>query len=198
MRMWLKTRRVPVLAATLVAYAALTAAAGDSLVDLPSLGSETARPLVLFAPLLACMGLTLSLSSRLPSAEASGSRPVARYDQALVLATVLAAIAVAYAVTVLADAPLANTAGRNTAFLVGLMLCVRRVAGHEVAALAPVAWVITMMLVGDAGGGGRPHPWSVVLLSPDHLPAALTAAVALALGTATNPAPPLLRGAEAD
>ncbi|MFD3611367.1 hypothetical protein ACFWXA_25480 [Streptomyces atroolivaceus] len=195
MRMWLKTRRAPVLAAALAAYAALTAAVGDTLVDLPSLGSDAARPLVLFAPLLACTGLALSLSSSLPAAEASGSRPVARFDQALILATVLASVAVAYTVSVLLDAGSANTAGRNTAFLAGLMLCVRRMAGHEVAAITPVAWVITMMLIGNSGGDGRPHPWTVVLMPPDHVPAALAATVILALGTASAPAAPVLRDA---
>lgn len=48
-------------------------------------------------------------------------------------------MAVAYAVAVLLDTPTANTAGRNTAFLVGLMLCARRTAGHQAAAVTPVA-----------------------------------------------------------
>ncbi|MFB7576446.1 hypothetical protein ACIQFZ_34755 [Streptomyces sp. NPDC093064] len=195
MRMWLRTRRIPVLAAALAAYAALTAAAGDTLVNLPSLGSDAARPLVLFAPLLACMGLALSLSSRLPAAEASGSRPVSRFDQALVLATVLTTVAVAHTVTVLLDAQTANTAGRNTAFLVGLTLCARRIAGHQVAAITPIAWVITMMLIGNSGGNGQAHPWTVILMPPDHTPAALTATVMLALGIASAPAAPMLRDA---
>ncbi|MYQ45371.1 hypothetical protein GTW40_09905 [Streptomyces sp. SID4985] len=195
MGLWLRTRRIPVLAAALAACAALTAAAGDTLVDLPSLGSGAARPLVLFAPLLVCVGLAFSLSSRLPAAEASGSRPVTRFDQALVLAAVLVTVVVAYAVAVLLDAPTANTVGRNTAFLVGLMLCARRVAGHQVAAIAPIAWVITMMLIGNTGGNGQPHPWTVILMPPDHVSAALTAAAMLALGTVAAPAAPLLRDA---
>ncbi|WP_409471194.1 hypothetical protein [Streptomyces sp. HC307] len=195
MHLWLRTRQIPVLAAALVAYAALTAAAGDTMVDLPSLGSDAARPLVLFAPLLACMGLAFCLSSRLPAAEASGSRPVPRFDQALVLITALATVAVAYTVTVLLDASTANTAGRNTAFLVGLMLCARRVAGHQAAAITPVAWVITMMLIGNSGGNGQAQPWSVILMPPDHIPAALTATAMLALGTASAPAAPMLRDA---
>ncbi|MEU4151632.1 hypothetical protein [Streptomyces sp. NPDC026659] len=195
MGLWLRTRRIPVLAAALAACAALTAAAGDTLVDLPSLGSDAARPLVLFAPLLVCMGLAFSLSSRLPAAEASGSRPVTRFDQALVLAAVLLSVVVAYAVAVLLDAPTANTVGRNTAFLVGLMLCTRRAAGHQVAAIAPIAWVITMMLIGNTGGNGQPHPWTVILMPPDHVPAALAATAMLALGTVAAPAAPLLRDA---
>ncbi|MEU9401480.1 hypothetical protein [Streptomyces sp. NPDC048242] len=195
MGLWLRARRIPVLAAALAACAALTAAAGDRLVDLPSLGSGAARPLVLFAPLLVCVGLAFSLSSRLPAAEASGSRPVTRFDQALVLAAVLLTVVVAYAVAVLLDAPTANTVGRNTTFLVGLMLCARRVAGHQVAAIAPIAWVITMMLIGNTGGNGQPHPWTVILMPPDHVPAALTAAAMLALGTVAAPAAPLLRDA---
>ncbi|RZU28362.1 hypothetical protein EV284_6232 [Streptomyces sp. BK022] len=195
MRIWLRTRWITVLAAALAAYTALTAAAGDTLVDLPSLGGDAARPLVLFAPLLICMGLAVCLGSRLPAAEASGSRPVARFDQALILATVLATVVVAYAVAVLLDAPTANTAGRNTAFLAGLMLCARRTAGLQVAALTPVAWVITMMLIGNTGGTGRPHPWTVVLLPPDHLPAAFAATAVLALGVVTAPHAPMLRDA---
>ncbi|MGW5234644.1 hypothetical protein ACWEQU_20695 [Streptomyces nodosus] len=195
MRMWLRTRRLPVLATALAAFASLTAAAGDTLVNLPSLGSDAARPVVLFAPLFACIGLVVCLSSRLPAAEASGSRPVSRFDQALILATVLTTVAVAYAVTVLLDAQTANIAGRNTAFLVGLMLCARRIAGHQVAAIAPVAWVITMMLIGNSGGNGQAHPWTVILMPPGHIPAAITAAAILALGTAAAPAAPILRDA---
>ncbi|MEW2132668.1 hypothetical protein [Streptomyces sp. NPDC005435] len=195
MRLWLTTRRYPVLAAALAACAALTAAAGDTRVDLPSLGGAAARPLVLFAPLLVCTGLAFCLGSRLPGAEASGSRSVARLDQGLVLGTVLLTAVVAYAVAVLLDAPAAHTVGRNTAFLAGLMLCVRRLAGLQAAAVAPVAWVITVMLVGDSGANGQPYPWTVVLLPPDHLPAAVAAAATLALGLALAPAAPLLRDA---
>lgn len=81
MRLWLTMRQIPLRPAALVAYAALTAAAGDTPVDLPSLGSDAARPLVLVAP-PGCLGLAFSLSSRLPAAEASGSRLSPRYDQA--------------------------------------------------------------------------------------------------------------------
>ncbi|MEV7103568.1 hypothetical protein [Streptomyces atroolivaceus] len=59
----------------------------------------------------------------------------------------------------------------------------------------PVAWVITMMLIGNSGGDGLPHPWTVVLMPPDHVPAALAATVMLALGTASAPAAPMLRDA---
>ncbi|MFG2426938.1 hypothetical protein [Streptomyces sp. NPDC048590] len=192
---WLRTRQVPILVAALTAYAALAAAAGDTLVSLPSLGSETARPLVLFAPLLICMGLGHALSSRLPAAESSGSRPVPRLDQALVLVTVVTAIVVAQIVSVLLNAQVANTAGRNTAFLIGLMLCARRLAGYQPAVIAPVAWVITMLLVGNAGGNGRTQPWTIVLMPPDHLPAAIAATAMLALGVISVPADPVLRDA---
>lgn len=192
---WVRTRQVPILAVALVAYAALTAAAGDTLVSLPSLGSETARPLVTFAPLLVCIGLAHVLGSRLRSAEASGCRAVARFDQALVLATALISIAVAQTVAVLLDASAASTAGRNTAFLVGLMLVARRVAGYQVAVIIPVAWVITMMLIGNTGGNGETQPWTIVLLPPDHVPAAVAAIAMLALGVASVPAAPLVRDA---
>ncbi|MFD8806548.1 hypothetical protein [Streptomyces sp. NPDC059597] len=195
MRLWLTARQFPYLALALVACAALTAAAGDTAVALPSLGSSAARPLVLFAPLLVCTGLVHCLGSALPGAEASGSRPVARFDQALIVATVLLTIVVAYAVAVFLDAPTAHTVGRNTAFLTGLMLCARRLAGPQPAAVAPVAWVITVMLIGNAGANGQPYPWTVVLMPPDHLPAALAATATLALGVLAAPAGPLLRDA---
>ncbi|MFE6185233.1 hypothetical protein ACFQ6U_12495 [Streptomyces sp. NPDC056465] len=93
------------------------------------------------------------------------------------------------------DAAIANTSGRNTAFLVGPMLCCRRLTGLQVAAIAPVAWVITMMLIGNSGGNGRAQPWSVALMPPDHLPAALAAVAMPAVGTAWAPATPVLRDA---
>ncbi|MGZ2359162.1 hypothetical protein LRE75_21045 [Streptomyces sp. 372A] len=191
----MRTRQVPLLALALLAYAVVTAAAGDTVVSLPSLGSEAARPLVLFAPLVVCIGLAHALGSRLPSAEASGRRPVARFDQALVLATVLTAIAVAQAVATLLDASTASTAGRNTAFLVGLMLLARRVAGYQVAVIIPVAWVITMMLIGNTGGSGATQPWTIILMPPDHLPAVVAATVTLALGVVSVPGAPLVRDA---
>ncbi|MCM2412589.1 hypothetical protein [Streptomyces sp. RKAG290] len=181
MDLWLKTRRLPVLLAGLALYVCLALAAGDMLVSLPSLDGGAGRPLIVFAPLLVCAGLAYSLSSRMPGAEAAAGRPVARFDRWLVVAAGVAAIASAHLVALVVDAPNADTAGRNAAFLIGLMLCARRTAGDHAAALVPAAWVITMTLIGG-GGPGRDRAWTVILMPADHVGAAVAAAVVFASG----------------
>lgn len=84
MILWLKARRIPLLAVGLALYAGVAIAAGSLMAKLPTLTSTGAGgvPLMLFAPLPACVALIFCLESGSPGAEGTASRRVARYDQA--------------------------------------------------------------------------------------------------------------------
>ncbi|MDJ1135686.1 hypothetical protein [Streptomyces iconiensis] len=100
-------------------------------------------------------------------------------DAGLVLTVVAAAVLAGLVIGSLLDSPSALAVGRNTCFLVGLMLCARPLMGAP-AVMAPVVWLLAVMLFGF--GQGHPYFWSV-LPRANGDPIALTAAaVALAGG----------------
>ncbi|MFG1811198.1 hypothetical protein [Streptomyces sp. NPDC049040] len=158
---WLKARRAPtVLTSALVAFLLLACVVQNTLVPLPSLTGSTQVALSLFVPIPLVAALMLCLESRLTAAEISGVRAVAVLDAALVVVTVAAAVAVGMAVDAAFDAGPAGAAGRNTAFLTGLMLCGRAFVGER-AVMIPVAWLLLVVLVGFRSTGD-PRPWTVV------------------------------------
>lgn len=59
-------------------------------------------------------------------------------------------------------------AGRNTLFLVGLMLVARAVR-EQAATAVPVGWVLAVMFIGYRDFH-RPWPWAVTLHPADFLP----------------------------
>ncbi|MEW2130374.1 hypothetical protein [Streptomyces sp. NPDC005435] len=195
MLLWSKARILPVLLAAFSASVVFALLAKDTLVALPTLGTDAGRPLILFAPLLTCMGLAYCLGSSLPSAESTGTRRVTTLDQVLVVCTGLAAVASSTLIATLTAAPSVATAGRNTLFLAGLMLCVRALAGHQFAVITPAAWVIAMTLIGS-DPAGHDRPWTVILMPPSHTGALVVAVAVFATGLALLPVRPQVADAE--
>lgn len=189
MYLWTRARALPVLAGGLLCTLTFELLARDTLVSLPTLGSDAGRPLILFAPLLTCVALAHCLDSALQAAERTATRRIATLDQGLTLLTGAVSVLTAWLLSVLTAAPSLATAGRNTLFLAGLMLCVRALAGHQFAAITPAAWVITMTLIG-ADPAGHDRPWTVVLAPADHPQTWIVAAGVFLLGVATVPARP--------
>ncbi|MET7638153.1 hypothetical protein [Streptomyces sp. NPDC005438] len=184
MRWWIKARRAhTVLPGLFVPFALLALLWQDTELDLPSFLSGTLpAPISALTPLLLCSALALCLDSRLPAAEETATRPVVWMDVALVLATVLGALLTGFLARALGSVYTGPGLGRDTAFLVGLMLLVRSVAGSR-AVLAPVAWGFVVLFLGR-GPGGHVHFWTV-LFRPLADPVAATAAfLALASGLA--------------
>ncbi|MEU0525995.1 hypothetical protein [Streptomyces niveus] len=158
----------------------------DAAVGLPSFlyGSSNPVLLLLLAPVPLCATLMFSLESRLPEGESTGVRQVAVLDAGLVLFTVALAVLAASFLGLALDAEAAPAAGRNVAFLAGLMLCTRALIGPP-AVMAPVAWIFAVIFLG-LRGGGRAEFWTVLPASADDLHASLAAGAALIAGTALH------------
>ncbi|MFE7133743.1 hypothetical protein ACFVIM_23095 [Streptomyces sp. NPDC057638] len=180
---WLRVRRGPVLLPpALAVFLGYVLLVRNETVALPSLiGGGAEVVLLAFAPIPVTSALMAALDTRLDAAEESGIRPVAALDAALALAVTAAATLLGLLAAWLLDQPGALAAGRDTAFLAGLMLCLRPLAGAH-AVLAPVGWLMLSVLAGTRAGG-EPHPWTVVRQPPDSWTAALTSALVLIAGT---------------
>ncbi|MFE1149867.1 hypothetical protein ACFW42_22490 [Streptomyces albidoflavus] len=186
MTLWWKVRALPVAVAGLVLFAALAALVGSAYAELPSLYGATAQPLLLFAPLVLTLALSHCLHRRLPSAEATGVRAGAWWDRVLALAVAGLGGGAVLLLPFASGGQDQAAVGRNTLFLVGLLLVARRVAGELAGAVAPVAWVLAMTLVGSPGPG-RTYVWAVVLLPGGHQGALAVSAGLLLLGIAVLP-----------
>ncbi|MBB1244658.1 hypothetical protein GL263_13940 [Streptomyces durbertensis] len=187
MRWWFFARQAHVLLpATLLLTLAVVLTARDRAIPVPTFGLSGMMEVVflLFAPLPVAAALLTCLESRQAAAEVTGIRPVARYDVLLSLSTVLAVTAIGLLVGVLTDATEVLALGRNTAFLVGLMLCVYPFVGNRAAA-APLLWVLAVLYLGFRPSKD-PYPWTVIPepLSAPH--AAVSAALALLAGLAAQ------------
>lgn len=189
---WLKARRAhTVLPIALGTYVVLLAAVRDTSVALPSLTGGGQVVLALFVPVPLVAALMLCLDSRLTAPEATGIRPLPAMDTLLIVATVCCAVLLSAAVAVVFSDWQAVTAGRNTLFLTGLLLCARPVLGQP-AALAPVGWLMIVALIGFRPGND-PAPWTVVpepLGAPHAALGALllfVAGLAVQLRTSRNP-----------
>ncbi|MER5973919.1 hypothetical protein ABT112_30115 [Streptomyces sp. NPDC002055] len=182
MTWWFKARRGhTVLPLALAGFLVFAIAARNTSVVLPSLLNGSGQVVLMtFTPVPVAAGLMASLSSRLDAAEVSGVRPVALLDAALAAGVT----AVAVLITCAAGAVLGQSdivaAGRNTTFLVGLMLCVRPFAGPP-AVMAPVGWLMLAVLIG-VRPGGDPYPWTVVREPLDATHAAVIAVVVFSMG----------------
>ncbi|MFG2479124.1 hypothetical protein [Streptomyces fagopyri] len=71
------------------------------------------------------------------------------------------------------------TVGRNTLFLIGLMLCSRALFGQP-GSLLPVAWILAVCLCGFRPGND-PYPWTIL---PEPVSAPHAAVGALLMFTA--------------
>ncbi|MDT0308607.1 hypothetical protein RM780_16810 [Streptomyces sp. DSM 44917] len=184
---WLKARRVrSVVLGGLGLFLVALAVLQDAVVDLPSFVTSSANPVlfVLMAPVPVCAALMTALESRLAEAEETGTRNVPLLDAALILATVASAVAVGGVLGLAVDSGAAQAAGRNVAFLTGLMLCVRTVAGST-AVMAPVGWIFAVIFLA-LPGQGRADLWAVLPEPAGHAPAAVASATALAAGLALH------------
>ncbi|MDT0306063.1 hypothetical protein RM780_03680 [Streptomyces sp. DSM 44917] len=190
---WLKARRALValpLGLTVLALLALVIQDGSA--ALPSLtisgsGSTGQTRVMLFAPIPLVASVALCLDARLPPAEASGVRPVRAMDALLVASVTLAAVALCLGLGAALDSAAVAAAGRNSAFLTGLLLCVRPFAGQP-AVMVPVAWVLAVVLIGFRSAGD-PYAWAILPEPPGAPHAALGTALVLITGLAA-----LLRG----
>ncbi|GAB2897296.1 hypothetical protein [Streptomyces mayteni] len=183
MRWRLKARRAhTVLPAGLTLFLAALFVLQDAVVNLPSFVTSASNPMVfvLMTPVPVCTALMTALESRPTEAEETGIRNVRLLDTALVLATVAFTVAAGAALGTAVDSGAAQAAGRNVAFLTGLMLGVRTITGPP-AVMAPVAWIFAVIFIG-LDGGGQAELWTVLPERAGEPLAALANMTALTLG----------------
>lgn len=160
---WFKARQAHThLPLAVFALLSLVMAVQDLHIVLPSfsLTGESKLPLMLFVPIPLLAGLTVCLESRLPAAELTGTRRIPVLDLALSVGTVAVAQATGSAVGHWYGTVHPEQLGRNTAFLLGLMLCGRALWGRP-AAMLPVLWATAVTMVGFRSPQD-PYPWTVI------------------------------------
>lgn len=160
---WLRARRADVLlplgTAGMLALALLFQ---DTVAALPSLTLPGSNQLALttFAPVPLVGAVALCLDSRLDAAEMSGTRPVPLLDVGLIAVAMAAAVALSCVLGAALGSPALWTAGRNAAFLTGLLLCARPLVGRP-AVMVPVAWLVAVVFLGFRAPYD-PHVWAIV------------------------------------
>ncbi|WP_158813141.1 hypothetical protein [Streptomyces rimosus] len=182
---WARARRLWVLGMALAAFAALVAATQQGVaVPLLSLLSAVSVPvqLLLFAPVPVVAALGWCLDNRLPEAEAIAVRSVRLTDTALAAATGVVAVAVAAVLAAAADSAAAVAAGRDTCFLVGLMLCLRPVLGQGAVMTGP-AWLAVVVFFGFAPDSAL-YRWTIVGHPATSVPSLAVTTLTLAAGLA--------------
>ncbi|MFJ9700764.1 hypothetical protein [Streptomyces fradiae] len=183
MTWWLRSRRVTSLLPTAFAFfLLLVLTLQDRWVVMPSfLAGSMPVPLMLSLPVPLSAAVGMCLDSGLADAEAQGTRRVRALDAALVLAVVGAAAGTGlFAWTTLGASDDALAVGRNTAFLMGVMLLLRAVAGPR-GVMAPIVWIFLVLFLGR-GSAGQPFFWTVLPRGSGDPVAAVAAGVSLAAG----------------
>ncbi|MFE9457123.1 hypothetical protein [Streptomyces californicus] len=169
MILWIRARRAfPVLVPGLLVFLAVITVGRQENVLLPGLinSGRNHVQLVHFAPLIVTSTLAHCLAQRLAEAELTTVRRIRLLDVGLVTVTTALAVSASCLVAGITHTDLVYEAGRNTLFLVGLML----IAGGlhpQAATLSPVAWVFAAMFAGYRDYD-RPWIWAVTL-HPAHI-----------------------------
>ncbi|MEU3792791.1 hypothetical protein AB0F07_23805 [Streptomyces fructofermentans] len=178
---WLKARRGSVmLPIAWVLYAGLLLAVQDSVVILPSVIGAADVVLSLFVPVPVLALLMYCLESRLRFAEISGVRNVGARDAALSATAAVGALLLSAAIGMLVHFPDAVAVGRNTFFLVGLMLCARPFC-KDYAVMIPVTWLLSIVFLGFKKNR-EPQAWAINLQSTESWVSATISLLALLAG----------------
>ncbi|MFM9612634.1 hypothetical protein [Streptomyces niveiscabiei] len=171
MTFWCKARRVQAaLVPALAAFVLLVTVAHDQYVRLPSLLTAQGNRVFLLqlVPLIVSSALAHSLAQAVTEVEATAQRRVRALDAAMITAVAATAVLASLLVRAVSGSGEASMAGRNTLFLVGLMLVARAVR-EQAATAVPVGWVLAVMFIGYRDFH-RPWPWAVTLHPADFLP----------------------------
>lgn len=176
----LAVRRWRLTTTLLAASLVLMTFVGTSVVPIPSLGQAASWgvPAALVLPALqaAVIASALGGGTHLDAQRGSSVRRTVVMDRWYVLALVIAVVVVESAVGLVGDDPLLASAARNLLAGVGVALLAARVAGPQV---APVAPVLVTLFCGVFGRGlAGPEPWAWLLHEP-FAPGALALSVVL-------------------
>ncbi len=164
MTLWLRVRRAPAAAFTIVGISAAVLLLGDLSASLPGLFAlrGLAVPIALLVPLALSTVLGYGLSAGNPTIESVAARPVARLDACFALLVTLSALGVSALVQISGWSDFGYAAGRNALGYTGLMLIGRRLVGGDAGTLVPAA---ALLFVAAFGGddSGRPRWWAWVV-----------------------------------
>jgi hypothetical protein len=160
----------------------LALALHDTSAILPSLTLTSGAPtrLVEFVPIVATTTVGLCLDSRLENAEVSGIRPVRLFDCLLVAFVVAVVCIIGLGIGLMLGSKLAMEMGRDTAFLVGLMLSARTWIGPS-ASMVPLGWIAAVALAGFRRPND-PYFWTVIAEPLGNPVAALASGAVFGVG----------------
>jgi len=180
--LWLRVRRAPACAATILAVAVALIPTRTLFLPLPALltGFGLNVPFSLLLPIAVAIVVAWGLTTGDPLAEAVSSRPLRLWDTAYAVTAATLALGACAVAWALSETNLALGAGRNAVGYVGLALIGRRLLGSQAAAMLPAAFVVGSALFG--GGAGGPDWWAWPLVDADQLPSWVVAVALLALG----------------
>jgi hypothetical protein len=180
---WLKARRVhPFLTIGMVAYTAAALLVQDITILLPvfTLSTSGLTQLAFFTPVIVIGTLAQVLDNRLISAETSGVRRIRLMDTALISATITTILLVTTVGAWITGSEAVLTTGRNTCFLIGLMLCARALA-NRAGIILPLAWIFIVIFFGRKTSTSY-YEWAITAQPAASLFPAACAFVALGLG----------------
>lgn len=184
---WIKTRRIhPILTCGILVFAVTTMLLQDSAVMLPAISISIGAPtaLAFFTPVVIVGTLAQTLDNRFTSAEDSGIRPTRWMDTLLIVATVATVVVIALVGGWITGSSAVLQAGRNTCFLVGLMLGARAFIQRS-GIILPLAWIFIVVFAGRRTGSDY-HGWAITALPASAPHAVATAAVVLGFGIFLN------------
>lgn len=183
MSLWLRARRVRLVALAVGSVIALVGLMGQVIIPMPGLFSAAglAVPIALVLPLLLSTALALGLAGGNVLLEAAAARPVVAMDVVLVVVAAVSAVVGLF----LIDGPshLGAAAARNTLGYVGLYGIGRRLLGEAAGSTLPVAALLALAAFG-ADPSGHPRSWAWLLADGLDVRALLVAAALWLAGVA--------------
>ena len=170
MKRWLQVRRLDLGLLTILGMALVLTLIGDWSITLPSLlGSDgSIIPLPLVLPFAVAIVVAFSLTTGDPLLDRVSSRPILLLDSLYAGLIAAAALLVYLLLEQVFAIDLALEAGRNTLGYIGLVLLGRHMLGVQVAALAPIAVVLGLALLGISSGGAF-YWWSWPFVPDNNL-----------------------------
>lgn len=160
MLLWLKSRRVAWVAASVVGTLVTVVVVGNVAVSMPLFAALYGLqvPLAIVAPAGAAITLALALANGESNADVVAVRPVSLLDTLFVSAAASVVALACVLLQLLEWTPFGLAAARNAIGLSGLML-LGRPLGLRVAALLPVVFLVTAAVFGE-DSEGSPVWWA--------------------------------------
>lgn len=185
MTWWLRSHRMPGVAAAILVATILGPLVGGTSLLFPSLSGASpfqGIPLAAVTPLISAAAISSSVTAATRGPYPVATRPVCVGDVLISLATV--ALGALAALLAFAD-PSSVATARNTTGLVGLQLIAGRLAGYRFQTIVPVLFVFASALLGRTADGSV-AAWAWPATTSSEIGYWIAPALLLTIGTATS------------